>query len=93
MHAAPMSASAVAEMEDICGDIMARWNARQAARAVPFAPKAKPTREQLQAELAAAREGFDPQFAFSDDYTFFCAQQAKSERINALSHELEWGAA
>ena len=76
-------------MEDICAGIMARWNARQGAPA-PVVQPVKPTRKQLLAELAAAKSGFDPLFAFSDDYTFFCEQQAKSVRINAIEHELEW---
>lgn len=88
MNATFAQPAAVSELEDICAGVMARWNATQAAKAQVFAPAPKPTREQLQAELAKAEAGFDPQFAFSEDYGFFCEQQAKSERINALRHEL-----
>lgn len=86
MNATFAQPAAVSEMEDICAGIMARWNARQTAQV--FAPAPKPTREQLLAQLAEAEAGFDPQFAYSDDYSFFVLQQAKSERINALRHEL-----
>ena len=89
MNATFAPPAAVSEMEDICAGIMARWNASRCAPA-PVIEKPKPTREQLQAELAKAEEGFDPQFAYSDDYTFFCEQQAKSVRINSIKHELEW---
>jgi len=89
MNATPAPAAVVAEMADICADIMARWNASRCAPA-PTVAAPKPTREQLQAALAEAEAGFDPLFAFSDDYSFFCEQQAKSERINAIKHELEW---
>jgi len=92
MNTRPIGSAAVAEMEDICAGIMARWNASRCAPA-PKVEQPKPTSEQLLAELAKAEEGFDPLFAFSDDYTFFCEQQAKSVRINAIKHELEWGAA
>jgi len=42
----------------------------------------------LEAELQTVRSGFDPAYAYSDDHSFFCRQDAKAKRIAEIQGEL-----
>lgn len=52
------------------------------------AMSAQARREGLTTLLAQARQGFDEQYQFSDDYTFWCAQNEKARTIRWAQNEL-----
>ena len=64
-----------------------------AQRAQAHANQPKPTLspeevEQLKAQLAKAKEGFDKDYEYSDDYTFWSQQNQKSQTIRSIEKQL-----
>jgi hypothetical protein len=80
------------DLQNIVDGIKARHaaeRARQRAHYIPMAAEAvADKRARLQAELDAARVGFDPAYAFSDDHTLWREQLAKAEAIGRCTREL-----
>jgi hypothetical protein len=81
-----------AELQAIADAVKARHAAEQAralAHYVPMAAEAvADKRARLQAELDAARAGFDPAYAYSDDHSQWRQQLAKAETICHCEREL-----
>jgi hypothetical protein len=81
-----------ASLQEIVDGIKARHaaeRARQRAHYIPMAAEAvADKRARLQAELDAARAGFDPAYAYSDDHTQWREQLAKAETIGRCTREL-----
>lgn len=82
--ALPGQAALHADFSAVAARVKAQHAAKQAA--LPPLPAVKlETREEkvarLQAELAAAQAGFDPDYGYSEDYTFWTAQSAKARTI------------
>lgn len=76
-----------ADMNQIAAAVLARWNEKHAHKAPPPAPPA-PSREQLQAELAAAELGFEPNDQYADDHGVWHRHMEKAARIRALRRQL-----
>ncbi len=80
------------EMQAIADQVMAKHRARVAALPpLPALPleTADQKRARLEAELAAAREGFDPNFEYSEDYGFWAEQSNKARTISACLNQLK----
>jgi hypothetical protein len=87
-----VSAGPFAGLAEICEQIKAKHAAAAAARlaAMPApVPPRRPTREELLAQLAQARSGFDPSYPYSDNYTEFCLHDRKAQAIARITRELE----
>ena len=64
-----------------------------AQRAQAHANQPKPTLspeeiEQLKAQLDQAKQGFDPSYEYSDDYTFWAQQSQKAQTIHSIEKQL-----
>lgn len=80
------------DLQAIVDGIKAKHRAKQAAALAHYVPMSAEAvadkRARLQAELDAARVGFDPAYAFSDDHTLWREQLAKAEAIGRCTREL-----
>lgn len=74
------------EFRDMAKAILAKRAAATTAKVLPPPPVL--TLDQLRADLAEARAGFDPAYAFSDDHTYYCEQLRKASRIVELSKQI-----
>ena len=84
LAACPQQAALHADFSAVAARVKEQHAAKRAA--LPPLPAMKlETREEkvarLQAELAAAQAGFDPNYAYSDDHTFWSEQSAKARTI------------
>lgn len=74
---------------DQAGDkIVARRDAVQAQRAKQARDTDQANKAQLEAELARLNREFDPNFQYSDDHSFWSAQNAIYKQINSLERRL-----
>ena len=75
--------SVVAEMQGIAHGIFARA-AKHVDAPVTHVFRVAPSRAALLAELAIEKQGFDSAYHWTEDYSVYCFQDAKHQRIKAL---------